>query len=33
MLDLFCIIGDDVEIEEGTSVLSHAIIKGSNQNR
>ena len=24
----FCIIGDDVEIEEGTSVLSHAIIKG-----
>ena len=24
----FCIIGDDVEIKEGTSVLSHAIIKG-----
>jgi len=24
----FCIIGADVEIEEGTSVLSHAIIKG-----
>jgi len=24
----FCIIGDDVEIDEGTSVLSHAIIKG-----
>ena len=24
----FCIIGDDVEIEEGTCVLSHAIIKG-----
>ena len=24
----FCIIGDDVEIEESTSVLSHAIIKG-----
>jgi UDP-N-acetylglucosamine acyltransferase len=24
----FCIIGDDVELGEGTSVLSHAIIKG-----
>ena len=24
----FCIIGDDVEIEEGTSVLSHVVIKG-----
>ena len=24
----FCIIGDDVELDEGTSVLSHAIIKG-----
>ena len=24
----FCIIGDDVEIEEGTRVLSHVVIKG-----
>ena len=24
----FCIIGDDVEIGEGTSILSHAVIKG-----
>jgi UDP-N-acetylglucosamine acyltransferase len=24
----FCIIGDDVELGEGTSILSHAIIKG-----
>ena len=24
----FCIIGDDVEIDEGTNILSHAVIKG-----
>lgn len=24
----FCIIGDDVEIDEGTTILSHAVIKG-----
>ena len=24
----FCIIGDDVEIDEGTNILSHSVIKG-----
>tara|TARA_A100001011_G_scaffold168158_1_gene177047 strand:- start:1104 stop:1883 length:780 start_codon:yes stop_codon:yes gene_type:complete len=24
----FCIIGDDVEIDEGTTILNHAVIKG-----
>ena len=24
----FCIIGDNVEIKSGTSILSHAVIKG-----
>ena len=24
----FCIIGDNVEIEEGSKILSHAVIKG-----
>ena len=27
----FCIIGDDVEIDEGTNILSHSVIKGPNQ--
>ena len=24
----FCIIGDDVEIQSGTSILSHVVLKG-----
>ena len=24
----FCIIGDNVEIDEGTKILSHSVIKG-----
>ena len=24
----FCIIGDNVEIDKGTKILSHAVIKG-----
>ena len=24
----FCIIGDNVEIDEGTNILSHSVIKG-----